>query len=220
MEELDKLLKGPEPLKTDRLSGPILDSSLLLGTDVWQEAIDQFDVFVSADAGASLPLEQQQYLSDLRVDRYLYDTLLREFGLLEAWIRDNPRHVAASQVASLLRRREIIGAASRIGRQENLYLWAQQNDRTNLALSILGWRLICQDLAASLLEWCPQKQHDPRGLQILLWQDSPGFYPQNRLRIWAARFLEDCRAPQILAWEAVVDQEIEKTHPELLMEAP
>jgi hypothetical protein len=36
------------------------------------------------------------------------------------------------------------------------------------------------------------------------------------LRIWAIRFLEDARAPQILAWEKAMYREIFDTHPELV----
>jgi hypothetical protein len=216
MDTLDELLKGPDPVKSDQLTGPILHSAPLLETDVWQEAIDHFDVFAGAETNADLPLEQQQYLSDLRVDRYLYDVLAGEFELLDIWLRENPGHPEAPRVASFLRRRDRFGARSWIDRQEKLYLWAQKNERDDAAVSILGWRLLCQELAESLLAWSAQGHHDPRGQQIQLWQDSQGFYPQNRLRIWALRFLEDPRAPQVLAWEAVINREISKTHPELL----
>jgi hypothetical protein len=216
MDTLDDLLKGPDPIKSDQLAGPILRSTPLLGTDVWQEAIDHFDVFAEAEANASLPVEQQQYLSDLRVDRYLYDTLAREFELLDVWLRENPGHPEATQVASFLQRRDQFGARSWIDQQEKLYLWARVNERDNIAASILGWRLLCQELAESLLAWSSQKHQDQRGQQIRLWQDSQAFYPQNRLRIWALRFREDARAPQILTWEAAINREIFETHPELL----
>jgi hypothetical protein len=216
MDTLDELLKGPDPVKSDQLTGPILHSTPLLGMDVWQEAIDEFDAFAEAEANAGLPLEQQQYLSDLRVDRYLYDTLAREFELLAVWLRENPGHREASQVASFLQRRELLGARSWVDHQEKLYLWAQKNDQTDFAASILGWRLLCQELAESLLAWSSQNHLDPRARQIRLWQDSQGFYPQNRLRIWALRFLEDLRAPQILGWDAAMNREIFETHPELL----
>jgi hypothetical protein len=216
MDTLDELLKGPHPVKSDQLSGPILHSTPLLGMDVWQEAIDQFDAFAEAEANTGLPLEQQQYLSDLRVDRYLYDTLAREFELLAAWLPENPGHREASQVASFLSRRERLGPRSWVDHQEKLYLWAQKSGQNDIADSILGWRLLCQELAKSLLAWSSRNHHDPRARQIRLWQDSQGFYPQNRLRIWALRFLEDLRAPQILGWDAAMNREIFATHPELL----
>jgi hypothetical protein len=216
MDTLDELLKGPDPVKSDQLTGPILHSTSLLGMDVWQEAIDQFDAFAEAEDNAGLPLEQQQYLSDLRVDRYLYDTLGREFGLLTAWLGENPGHREASQVASFLQRQELLGPRSWVDLQEKLYLWAQKSGQNDIAASILGWRLLCQELAESLLAWSSQNHPDPRARQIRLWQDSQGFYPQNRLRIWALRFLEDLRAPQILGWDAAMKREIFETHPELL----
>jgi hypothetical protein len=216
MDTLDELLKGPEPIKSDRLIGPILHSTPFLGIDVWQEAIDHFDVFGEAEANAGLPLEQQQYQSDLRVDRYLYDTLAREFELLDVWLRKNPGHDEATQVATFLQRRDRFGSCACIDQQEKLYLWAQKNEPDDIAASILGWRLLCRELAESLLSWSSQMHHDPRGQQIRLWQDSEGFYPQNRLRIWALRFLEDDRAPQILGWEAAMNRQILETHPELL----
>jgi hypothetical protein len=216
MNKLDEILQGPDPVQSDELTGPILYSTPLLGTDVWQEAIDHFDLFADAEANAGLPPEQQQYLSDLRVDHYLFDTLTREFELLDEWLRKNPGHPQANQVASFLRRRAQIGARSWIDQQEKLYLWAQANGGEELASSILGWWLLSQALAVTLLTWSSTKHHDPRGNQIRLWQDSHGFYPQNRLRIWALRFLEDARAPQILAWEEEVNREISGTHPELL----
>jgi hypothetical protein len=216
MPSLDELLKDPEPIKSDQLSGRILRSTPLLGTDVWQEAIDRFDVFADADAQTGLPMEQQQYLTDLRVDRYLYDTLAREFELLDVWLQKNSGHPDATHVASFLQRREQFGTRFWVDRQEQIFLWAQKNDRSDLGASILGWRLLCQELAESLHAWSSQWHHDPRGQQIRLWQDSQGFYPQNRLRIFALRFLEDVRAPQILAWETAIKDEIRENHPELL----
>jgi hypothetical protein len=219
MTPLDKLLNGPHPIASDQLTGQILNSTALLEKDVWQIAIDHFDVFAQVDANAGLPLEQQQYLTDLRVDRALYDTLADEFELLQDWLKKNPERPEAALVASFMRRRTQLGERARIDQQEKLYLWATKNKQEDLAASILGWRLLCRELADSLLAWSVQKPHDPRGRQIRLWQDSLGFYPQNRLRIWAVRFLEDARAPQILAWETAVNGEIDQSHPELLTAA-
>lgn len=216
METIDDLFKGPDPITSDQLTGPLLNSVPLLGTDVWQEAINKFDEFAETEVNADLSMEQQQYLSDLRVDRYLCDVLAHECELLEIWQRDNPEHPEAALVASLLRRHSQSGTRSRVEQQEKLYLWAQKNERDEIAGRILGWRLLCQELAESLLRWSGQEQVDPRGQQIRLWQESVGFYPQNRLRIWALRFPADARAPQILAWEAAVNREIGETHPELL----
>jgi hypothetical protein len=199
------------------VTGQILDSTALLEKDVWQIAIDHFDVFAEVDANAGLPVEQQQYLMDLRVDRSLYDTLTDEFELLQDWLKTNSESPEAPLVASFMRRRTQLGERTRIDDQEKLYLWATENKQEDLATSILGWRLLCRELADSLLAWSVQKHHDPRGQQIQLWQDSPGFYPQNRLRIWALRFLEDARAPQILAWETAVNVQIDQSHPELLI---
>ena len=209
-----ELVKGPDFVKSDHLMGSILCSAPLLGADVWQEAFDRYDPLAESDS--SLPLEQQQYRSDLRVDRYLHDTLALEFELLANRVGKNPQHPAAAQVESFLKRREQLGALSRIGQQERLFLWAQKNEPDETAASILGWRLLCDDLAGSLLDWALQVPVDQRGQHIRLWQQSRGFYPQNRLRIWALRFLEDVRAPQILAWETSVCHEIFETHPELL----
>jgi hypothetical protein len=218
MNPLDKLLDGPLLITSDQVTGQIFDSTALLKKDVWQIAVDRFDVFAELDANPGLPVEQQQYLTDLRVDRFLYDRLADEFELLQDWLKKTPERPEAALVASFARRRTQIGNRARIDQQEKLYLWAIKNQREDLAASILGWRLLCRELADSLLAWSVQKPHDPRGRQIRLWQDSPGFYPQNRLRIWAVRFLEDARAPQILAWEAAVNGEMEQSHPELLVE--
>jgi hypothetical protein len=204
MNSLDKLLETPLLTTSDQVSGQFLDSTALLKKDVWQIAIDHFDVFAEVDANAGLSLEQQQYLTDLRVDRSLYDTLADEFELLQEWLTKNPGRQEAALVASFMRRRAQLGERSRIDRQEDL------------ADSILGWRLLCRELADSLLAWSGHRPDDPRGRQIRLWQDSPGFYPQNRLRIWAVRFVEDARAAQILAWETAVNGEIDRSHPELL----
>jgi hypothetical protein len=218
MAILEDLLKGPDPVKSDRLTGPILDSTSLLGIDVWRQAFDGFDLFADAQAVAGLPVEQLQYLSDLRVDRFLHHTLSHEFELLDVWLGRNHGHSEAAQVALFLQRRQRLSARRWVEEQEKLYLWAQKNERDDLAGSILGWRLLCQDLAESLLGWSSRRPDDPRGQQIRLWQDSLGFYPQNRLRTWAIRFLEDARAPQILAWEDAMTREIFEAHPELLAE--
>jgi hypothetical protein len=216
MNPLDKLLEGPLPITSDQVTGQILDSTALLEKDVWQIAIDHFDVFAEVDANAGLPVEQQQYLTDLRVDRSLYDTLTDEFELLQDWLKKNPVRPETALVTSFMRRRTQLGERAWIDQQEKLYLWATKNKQEDLAASILGWRLLCGELADSLLAWAVQKPDDPRGRQIHLWQGSPGYYPQNRLRIWALRFLEDVRAPQILAWETAVNGQIDQSHPELL----
>jgi hypothetical protein len=220
MDTFDELSRVPALIKSDQVISPILHSSPLLGTDVWQESIDNFDLFAEAEGNAGLPLEQQQYLSDLRVDRYLYDTLAREFDLLEIWLRKSPAHPENTRVAGFLQRREQFGARSWIDQQEKLYLWAQKNERDDFAVSILGWRLLCRELAESLLAWSASTQDDLRRQPIRLWQDSQGFYPQNRLRIWALRFIEDARAPQILEWDAAMKREVLETHPELLIGIP
>ena len=150
MDRLDRFLKRPDLITSDQAAGPILDSIPLLEKDVWQEAFDQFDIFAEAEINAGLPVAQQQYLSDLRVDRFLYDTLALEFGLLDAWLRNNRRRPETIQVESFLRRREQFGARSWIEQQEKLYLWATKNEQAELAASILGWRLLCQELAESL----------------------------------------------------------------------
>jgi hypothetical protein len=216
MNPLDKLLEGPQLITSDRVTGRILDSTTLLEKDVWQIAVNRLDAFAEVDANAGLPVEQQQYLTDRRVDRSLYDTLAEEFALLQDWLEKNLERPEIGPVASFMRRRTQLGKRARIDQQEKLYLWATKNKREDLAGSILGWRLLCLELADSLLAWSVQNLGDPRGRQIRLWQDSPGFYPQNRLRIWAVRFLEDARAAQILAWETAVNDEIDRSHPELL----
>ena len=214
MNMFAELVKGLDFVKSDHLAGSILCSAPLLGTDVWQEAFDRYDPFAESDS--SLPVEQQQYRNDLRVDRSLYDTLALEFELFATWVGKNPRHPAAAQVESFLKRREQLGARFRIEQQERLFLWAQKNESDETAASILGWRLLCDDLAGWLLDWALQQPDDLRAQHIRLWQQSRGFYPQNRLRIWALRFLEDARAPQILAWERALYREIFEAHPELV----
>ena len=216
MDSLDEPLPSPEVIKSERLTGPLLDSTPLLGTDIWREAADHFDVYAEAEANAGLSLEQQQYLSDLRVDRHLYDTLEDEFDLLGSWLRTHAGNPEATPVAAFVERRAQLGVRSWIDQQEELYLWANEHEQTDLAGSILGWRLLCQELAGSLLGWSGQRHDDPRARQIRLWQESPGFYPQNRLRIWALRFFEDARAPQVLAWERAIRNEIAEAHPALL----
>jgi hypothetical protein len=216
MNSSEEVFKGPEFVKSDHLTGPILCSAPLLGIDIWQQAFDRYDPLAEAAVQSTLPLEQQQYLSDLRVDFYLHDTLAREFELLDFWIRENSKHPAAAQVESFLKRREKSRDRSQIDQQERLFLWAQKNQPDETAASILGWRLLCQDMAEWLLDWALRQPEDLRGQHIRLWRESTGFYPQNRLRIWAIRFLEDARAPQILAWDTAMYREIFETRPELV----
>jgi hypothetical protein len=217
MDAIEKHLKGPEPLIGTQLAGPVFDSTPLLQRDVWQEALDHLDAFAETDTNRDLTLEQQQYLKDLKVDRYLHATLEREFVLLEGWLRINRRHPESVHVTAFLQRREQFGPVSWIDQQEMLYLWALRNEREEPASSILGWRLLCEELADSLLGWASQNKGDRRGQLIRLWQNSHGFYPQNRLRVWALRFLEDARAPQVLVWETAVTHVIVETRPELLV---
>ena len=139
------------------LTGPILDSTPLLGTDVWQEAIDHFDVFAEAEANAGLPLEQQQYLSDLRVDHLsLRHARARNSSCLTIGCRKTPGTRKRPESHRFCGAGPEFGARSWIDQQEKLYLWAQKNEREDLAASILGWRLLCQELAESLLAWSLQ----------------------------------------------------------------
>jgi hypothetical protein len=115
-----------------------LSSAPLLGIDIWQQALDRYDALAEAEVQSILPLEQQQYLSDLRVDFYLYDTLAREFELLDFWIRENPKHPAAAQVESFLKRREKFGARSKIDQQERLFLLPQKHKPDEIALIPVG----------------------------------------------------------------------------------
>jgi hypothetical protein len=147
MDKLNNLLNGPAIVTSDQVSGRILDSTPLLETDVWQDAVDHFDGFAEAEANAGLALEQQQYLVDLRIDRFLHDRLASECGFLAVWLQNNPGSPEAGQVASLMRLRDQFGARARIDQQEKFYLWATRNNQDNLAGSILGWRLLCQELA-------------------------------------------------------------------------
>lgn len=217
MDTIDSLPKGPEPVGSNHLVGAVFDSTPLLKRDVWKEAFNQLDAFAESNADPGLPLEQQQYLRDLSVDRFLHATLEREFVLLETWLRKNRRHPEAENVTAFLRRKEQLGPIAWIEQQEILYVWALRNEREDVATSILGWRLLCEELADSLLAWSPENDGDLRGLVIRFWQDAHGYYPQNRLRIWALRFLEDARAPQVLVWEMAVNQVILETRPELLI---
>src|SRR5271165_3908943 len=139
MDSLDEPLPSPEVIKSERLTGPLLDSTPLLGTDIWREAADHFDVYAEAEANAGLSLEQQQYLSDLRVDRHLYDTLEDEFDLLGSWLRTHAGNPEATPVAAFVERRAQLGVRSWIDQQEELYLWANEHEQTDLAGSILGW---------------------------------------------------------------------------------
>jgi hypothetical protein len=206
-----------EPLNANHLNEPVFDSEPLLGIGVWEEASKSLDAAVEAAKDGNFVLEQQQYLSDLTIDRHLHVTLEREFVLLDHWLRDNRGHLESPKVASFLGRREQFAPLSWVDRQERLFLWASKHEADDLAGSILGWRLICRELANSLLEWAPGNQGDLRGRMIVrLWRGSLGYYPQNRLRTWALRFLEDSRAPQVLAWEGEINRQILETHPELL----
>ncbi len=218
METLDEILQGFDPVTSDRLTGPVLQTPPLLGQDVWQEAIDHFDIFAGIETGADLSLAERQYQCDRRIDHYLYDTQVREFELLEAWWQKNAEHPEGAAVASLLERRLQLGTRAWIDWQEKIYLWAQTNAGEPTASSILGWRLLSEQLAASLHAWSWQNPKDPRSQQIQLWQDSYGFHPQNRLRIWAARFPEDARAPQIVEWETDITLQLMENHPQLLAE--
>jgi hypothetical protein len=216
MDVINTLSNHMEPVKTNHLNEPVFDSGPLLGVDVWEEASACLDSSVEAAKKSSLVLEQQQYLSDLAIDRHLHATLEREFVLLDRWLRNNRGHPESGKVSSFLRRRKQFAPFSWIERQERLYLWASKHETDDLACSILGWRLLCRELADSLIEWASGSEDDLRGRMIIrLWRGSPGYYPQNRLRTWALRFLEDSRAPQVLSWETAINQVIFESHREL-----
>ena len=217
MDAADKFSDEAEPVKNDDLKQPVFDSEPFLGLDIWEEASACLDASVETAAKGNRLLEQQQYVSDLAIDRHLHKTLEREFVLLDLWLRNNRRHSESTRVAAFLRRREQFAPLSWVERQEPFYLWALKHEADDLACSILGWRLLCRDLADSLIEWALDREQDLRSEIInQLWHGSPGYYPQNRLRIWAVRFLEDSRAPQVLVWENAINEVLLNTHPELV----
>src|ERR1700733_14755225 len=102
MNPLDKLLEAPLLTSSDQVTGQLLDSTALLEKDVWQIAIDRFDVFAEVDAKAGLSLDQQQNLTDLRADHSPYDTLRDEFELLQDWQKKKPGRREAALVASFM----------------------------------------------------------------------------------------------------------------------
>jgi hypothetical protein len=217
MDLIETLSNHLEPVKTGYLSEPVFDSGPLLGIDVWEDASACLDASVEAAVNSSLVLEQQQYLSDLAVDRHLHTTLEREFVLLDRWLRDNREHPESAKVASFLRRREQLAPVSWVERQQKLHLWATKHETDDLGCSILGWRLLCRELAESLIEWASGSADELRSRMIKrLWHGSTGYYPQNRLRTWALRFLEDSRAPQVLEWEGAINRLILETNPQLV----
>jgi hypothetical protein len=217
MNLIDMLSNHREPVKTSHLNEPVLDSGPLLGADVWEEASASLELSVEAAVSNSLVVEQQQYLSDLAIDRHLHATLEREFVLLDRWLRNNRQHSESAKVASFLQRWEQFLPLSWVKGQERLFLWASKHEADDLACSILGWRLLCRELAESLIEWASGAKDDLRSRMIMrLWHGSPGYYPQNRLGTWALRFLEDSRAAQVLEWEGAIIRLILETHPQLL----
>src|SRR6202044_798920 len=109
MNPLDKLLDGPLLITSDQVTGQIFDSTALLKKDVWQIAVDRFVVFAEQHANPGLAVEQQQSLTDLTVDRFLYDRLADEFELLQDWLKKTPQRPEADLVASFARRRTQIG---------------------------------------------------------------------------------------------------------------
>ncbi|HYY30838.1 MAG TPA: hypothetical protein VE860_23070 [Chthoniobacterales bacterium] len=217
MDPINTLSNHREPVKTSHLNEPVLDSGPLLGLDVWGEASVSLETSVETATNSGLVLEQQQYLSDHAIDRHLHATLEHEFVLLDRWLRNNCEHSESAKVASFLQRRKQFLPLSWVEGQERLYLWASKHEADDLACSILGWRLLCRELAESLIEWASGTEDDLRGRMIMrLWHGSPGYYPQNRLGTWALRFLEDSRAPQVLAWEGAINRQILEAHPQLL----
>src|SRR5260370_33552135 len=72
MNSFDELLKGPEFVKSDRLTGPILCSAPLLGIDVWQEALDRYDTLGKPGAHSIFSSCQSDYLTYRSVDLALH----------------------------------------------------------------------------------------------------------------------------------------------------
>jgi hypothetical protein len=64
-------------------------------------------------------------------------------------------------------------------------------------------------LATDLLRWA--KQSNPDGIRVRhlsYWPDSPGYFPQTRLKVWAYRFPADQRSVHVLDAEQPVRAEL------------
>ncbi len=129
-------LEGPEFVKSDHLTGPILCSAPLLGIDIWQEALDRYDPLTEAEVQSSSPRgaaavpQRSQSRPAIYTTRSRANLSFSPFGY--GRIRTHP---ATAQVESFLNRREQFGERSRIEQQERLFLWAQENEPDEIAVS-------------------------------------------------------------------------------------
>ncbi len=214
MAELEDLTDALDFVKNDQLNGPIFATEPLLHRNIWQEAYETFNALIPDSS--SLPLEQQQYLSDLRLDLFLHDTLRLEFEIVRSWLKEHPNHPEALRSQHFLARSSLLRHRSEFVNQQALFIWSEANAHEDLAVAIHGLRRLARGLADHLIDWSDLHPEDPRACLVRLWNSWPGFYPQNRLKIWALRFSEDTRAGQILLWDSQLQKQIHQTHPELL----
>src|SRR5262249_51489084 len=126
-----------------------------------------------------------------------------------------PGHGLGKQVDDLVSRLSAIGSLDQVQAQISLYDWATERPSNPAALAVAGWRRISANLATDLLHWARQSiPDDLRVRHLSYWLDSPGYFPQTRLKVWAYRFPADQRSIRILAAEQRIRGELARVnHP-------
>jgi hypothetical protein len=213
---------SPPLVLADRPVTPLFDPERVLGRKFWLEAYAAFDFFADAEQTAGLSLEQQDRVTDARIDRVLHQTLAELFELTAAWIEANPMHALAGAAAQFVTGRSMLGTPRQIELYPQIMQWGEEHrwsvdDKTaDAAGSILEWHRLAIQLAEMILVWAAQHPADPRSAPIALWHDSPGSYPECRLKFWALAFPADPRSAQVLAWEEASVAALRTAQPELL----
>jgi hypothetical protein len=199
-----------------------LDSRPLLGRDIWAENFALLRLLPASTETKSASVRDLQFVFDLEIDRFLLRTLTEELSALATWRSSRPEHGLGTQVDDLVSRRSAIGHLDQVEAQISLSDWAAERPSDPAALAVAGWRRSSVSLATDLLHWATQSNPDDlRVRHLSYWLDSPGYFPQTRLKVWAHRFPADQRSISILNAERRIRGELARVnHPLILVLFP
>jgi len=171
----------------------------LISVNLWQRAARAFDPLSDAEDTDGLPLIQQEFLYEKRLNQAMLDCLKDEVRLVKKWLLNHPSHNLwsaadefVSRIESNLDPYQILEFAS------DFYRHAERNGSSVDWRAAQAWTESSKEAAESLLNWRAIHPHDPSGVPLDLWFDHAGLIPQVRLLIWSLRAYPEPRAREII----------------------
>ena len=171
----------------------------LIGVNLWQRATRAFDPLSDAEDTDGLPLIQQEFLYEKRLNQAMLDCLKDEARLVKKWLLNHPSHDLwsaagefVSRIESNLDPYQILEFAS------DFYRHAERNGPSVDWSAAQAWTESSKEAAEALLNWRAIHPQDPSGVPLDLWFDHAGLIPQVRLLIWSLRAYPEPRAREII----------------------